>query len=299
MTKAIYIPFMVGLFLAACKPNQPERPTGPKKIDPQEPRPSRVQSDNSSSGLSLYVSHCQSCHGAAQVSSVAGASVSEIKSALANQSAMKALKSKVSNEDIQKIAEAIASNSPKSDSSSNRQPTLDTEADTEADIDIGSDINPKGQSTQIQQTQSLSGIELYDSNCSSCHNSLAQSTKKGRTALAIENAISSQSQMKNLEQKLTESEVELIAAALVTSSSTSGPTQPLSAATQQNLGSSLYTKHCQSCHGALGLSSKTGRTATQITNAIQSQPNMASLKGVLSAQEISDIAQALASVLLE
>lgn len=58
-------------------------------------------------------------------------------------------------------------------------------------------------------------------------------------------------------------------------------------------GVALYSTHCAACHGFLGNSTKIGRTNSQITSAINSQPSMASLKNVLSDGQITSIAAAL------
>lgn len=56
-------------------------------------------------------------------------------------------------------------------------------------------------------------------------------------------------------------------------------------------GKVLYANNCSSCHGALVSSTKTNRTAQQITNAIATQTQMSAIK--LSADQVSAIAQAL------
>lgn len=60
-------------------------------------------------------------------------------------------------------------------------------------------------------------------------------------------------------------------------------------------GAQLYAQHCQNCHGVLASSQKIGATAQRITSAINTDvPLMASLRGQLSAAQITAIAQALA-----
>lgn len=54
----------------------------------------------------------------------------------------------------------------------------------------------------------------------------------------------------------------------------------------------LYSQHCASCHGILTSSSKRGRSATQIQNAINTRSQMMSLS-FLTPQQVSDIARAL------
>jgi cytochrome c5 len=57
-------------------------------------------------------------------------------------------------------------------------------------------------------------------------------------------------------------------------------------------GEQLYTTYCSSCHGDLANSTKKGRTAAQITSAIQLQPPMSSLN-TLTQDQIEAIADAL------
>ena len=59
----------------------------------------------------------------------------------------------------------------------------------------------------------LDGASLYDLNCSSCHEPLASSEKRGATAAQIREAIANVSRMQSL-SNLTSAEVEAIAAAL-------------------------------------------------------------------------------------
>jgi hypothetical protein len=58
-------------------------------------------------------------------------------------------------------------------------------------------------------------------------------------------------------------------------------------------GAALYAQNCAACHSALATSAKLGRTASQISAAIGSIPQMSTLKTLTSAQ-ISAIASALA-----
>lgn len=56
-------------------------------------------------------------------------------------------------------------------------------------------------------------------------------------------------------------------------------------------GKVLYANNCSSCHGALASSTKTNRTAQQITNAIATIPQMGAIK--LTSDQVVAIAQAL------
>lgn len=65
-------------------------------------------------------------------------------------------------------------------------------------------------------TSASSGEELYATNCETCHQPLAQSTKKNRSAMTIRNAIAGQAAMKFL-SFLTSEQIDLIAVALMPS----------------------------------------------------------------------------------
>ena len=61
-------------------------------------------------------------------------------------------------------------------------------------------------------------------------------------------------------------------------------------------GTILYNTYCASCHGVGTASSKKGRSATQITNAIGSVPTMMNLSNALTATQIQAIATYLGSI---
>jgi len=138
------------------------------------------------------------------------------------------------------------------------------------------------------QPGQVSGASLYDSNCSSCHNALATSTKLGRTAAQVQAAIGSVSAMSSL-SKLSAIDIQAIATALG-----AAPTPPPTPTPTPIDGAALYTSDCSSCHGALATSSKLGRTAAQIQAAIGSVGAMSSFSS-LSAAQVQAIAAALAS----
>jgi len=70
-------------------------------------------------------------------------------------------------------------------------------------------------------------------------------------------------------------------------------TVPVTATTKAIDGASLYATNCENCHGELASSTKKGSTAEKITNAILLVPSMASLKNVISPENIILIAKAL------
>jgi mono/diheme cytochrome c family protein len=67
------------------------------------------------------------------------------------------------------------------------------------------------QGAQVQSAGAL----LYDQNCASCHGSLANSAKRGRTAVQIQNAIISIPSMNYL-SNLNATQIQQIATALST-----------------------------------------------------------------------------------
>lgn len=63
-----------------------------------------------------------------------------------------------------------------------------------------------------EEDSKMEGVQLYASNCASCHGPLQKSQKLNNTAAQIKTAIANQPTMKNL--KLSDSQIEKIAAAL-------------------------------------------------------------------------------------
>jgi mono/diheme cytochrome c family protein len=130
----------------------------------------------------------------------------------------------------------------------------------------------------------VNGASLYAGNCSSCHGALADSSKKGATAAAIQAAIAANTGNMGSLSKLTALDIQAIATALAV---TTPPTTIDGAA--------LYASKCSSCHGALATSGKQGATATAIQSAINNnQGGMGSLSA-LTADQVAAIAAALAT----
>ncbi len=77
-----------------------------------------------------------------------------------------------------------------------------------------------------------------------------------------------------------------------TGSGSGGTTPPPAPQT----GTVLYNTYCSGCHGVGAASSKRGRTASQITNAINTVPNMMNLSNALNATQIQAIATYLGSI---
>jgi mono/diheme cytochrome c family protein len=162
--------------------------------------------------------------------------------------------------------------------------------------------NSAGGTTQnpTSTAQASQGASLYAAYCASCHGSLPNSNKLGRTAAQVKTAISSVNAMTSL-SSLTSAQIQAIADALANPSATSAtpasggstPSPTLaSTSTTSNQGASLYSTYCASCHGPLASSAKGGRTAAQITSAISGVGIMNSLSSLTTAQ-IQAIANAL------
>ena len=128
------------------------------------------------------------------------------------------------------------------------------------------------------------GSSLYQQYWSSCHGALASSSKAGATAVRIQNGIDTEPQMSSL-NFLTAVQVQDIADALsgVTGGGGTGGTD----------GASLYQVNCETCHGALGNSTKGGSSASQIQNAINNDTGGMGVLSSLTPTEVQSIADAL------
>lgn len=135
-----------------------------------------------------------------------------------------------------------------------------------------------------QEEQQSGGIALYAANCSLCHNSLAESTKKGRNEEAITQAIALVPQMAALTH-LSAEDIRLIAEALADDDALKN--DPLLT------GAELYEQSCASCHGSLEFSQKKGATSESIKIAISQVTGMQFLTS-LTDEQIQSIAKALA-----
>lgn len=136
------------------------------------------------------------------------------------------------------------------------------------------------------------GQLLYETNCASCHGAFDSSAKAGATAQRINSAISANTGGMGALSSLSSQDVADIVTALGTVVVAPPPpgTPP---------GQTLYTTFCASCHGAFAESTKAGpaMTAQRIQAGIAANPTqMGALDTTLSAQDISDIATALAAL---
>jgi mono/diheme cytochrome c family protein len=106
----------------------------------------------SSDGAALYTNNCNSCHGALAGSGIAGATASQIQSAISNNSGGMGKFASFTTAQLQTIATALA--------------------------------------TTSTPPASSDGAALYTNNCSSCHSALANTSVGGASASEIRSAIS-------------------------------------------------------------------------------------------------------------
>jgi len=127
------------------------------------------------------------------------------------------------------------------------------------------------------------GPTLYANNCAICHGPLASSSKLNRSASQIQGAIDANIGGMDGLRRLTPTEVQAIADALVSGAPppTDGPT--------------LYANNCAACHGPLASSSKLNRSAGQIQGAIDANIGSMGYLSVLTPTEVQAIADALVS----
>ncbi|PNU20039.1 hypothetical protein C2E25_09640 [Geothermobacter hydrogeniphilus] len=198
-------------------------------------------------GIALYNNECAGCHGNLANTSKPGRTAADIQGAIdANRGGMGYL-SNLTAAEIQAIADALPA----------------PPAPTPGPVD---------------------GAALYGSNCAGCHGSLAGTSKPGRTATDIQNAIDGNTGGMGFLATLTATEVQAIADAL--------PAPPAPAPGPVD-GAALYGSNCAGCHGSLASTSKPGRTATDIQNAIDGNTGGMGFLATLTATEVQAIADAL------
>jgi len=140
--------------------------------------------------------------------------------------------------------------------------------------------------TRGSMPTTLDGLTLYSENCSGCHGAIDATTKPGRTAAEIQDAINNNTGgMRNL-VPLSPAELQAIADTLQAVS----PPPPSPAAPD---GSTLYQDNCSGCHGPLEESTKAGRTAADISSAISGNVGGMGYLSTLTAGGIQAIANVL------
>ena len=162
-----------------------DHPEQDKKDDEaRSPRPNQLD------GLALYESHCLSCHGNIDESSVDEPNLSAIKAAFLSIDLMRMSGISLTDAELDAIAFAIQ------------------KARGEIPEEGG---DPEFDPTPVD-TDQASGFELYQKNCQACHGMLEESTVKSRPASAIRNALAEVGQMSAI--KLSDRQIEAIATVL-------------------------------------------------------------------------------------
>jgi mono/diheme cytochrome c family protein len=198
-------------------------------------------------GETLYRTYCSACHGAFATSSKAGATVSRINTAVAaNTGGMAFVSTSLTPAQLLDIETALGT---------------------------------------LTVPVIMDGATLYATNCSGCHNPLADSTKKGLTlarfnAATANNSVTSMGYLASL---LSVDQVNAIIGVM--------PPLPVD-------GAGLYTTNCASCHGPLSASAKAGPTMTvgRIQAGITANAGMAGSVASLTVSQLTLIANTLAAL---
>ncbi|MDH5407399.1 MAG: c-type cytochrome, partial [Gammaproteobacteria bacterium] len=129
----------------------------------------------------------------------------------------------------------------------------------------------------------LNGLELYNTNCASCHGA-APGTKAGRSFAQIKSAIGVVQAMASI--SLTDAEIQAVSDAIANNGGGGGG--------QASDGEGLYNSYCASCHGVGGEGgveeAVTGETADSIKDAINGEADMNYLTALITDAEIDLIA---------
>lgn len=133
------------------------------------------------------------------------------------------------------------------------------------------------------------GAALYAANCSGCHGALATSSKTGVTLARLQNAVTNDTGGMGFLSSLTAAEQQ----AIVTALNPGSPAPGTGTGTTTTDGAALYAANCAGCHGVLASSTKTGRSSTQIQNAINGNTGGMGFLSPLTPTQVSAIATAL------
>jgi mono/diheme cytochrome c family protein len=268
-------------------------------------------------GQTLYVNYCESCHTPFANSDRAGATVARINGAIAANTGSMSSLNRLTVAQITDIAAALATVTPPTPAASTGETlyrtycaachgafaTSSKAGATVSRINTAVAANTGGMAfvtTSLTQAQLLDietalgtltvpvimdGATLYATNCSGCHNPLADSTKKGLTlarfnAATANNGVTSMGYLASL---LSVAQVNAIIGVM--------PPLPVD-------GAGLYTTNCASCHGPLTASGKAGPTMTvgRIQAGIAANAGMAGFATSLTVSQLTLISNELAAL---
>lgn len=154
--------------------------------------PSESDILNTSSGLQLYKTYCESCHLPIESNNINNSNSEGIKKALIEINVMN------SNEDLKKLNDEAIKNISEVLSSNKKPPS------------------PPAKEEKIEEN---GGILLYATYCEQCHSPLLESKVKEATASSIKSAIENVTVMNSL-RSLSDTEIQEISASLTQNSDT-------------------------------------------------------------------------------
>jgi len=271
-------------------------------------------------GATVYSNSCASCHGALASTSIQGRTASSIQSAIDQNIGNMGFLSTLTTEEVQAVADVLPTATPVDPTqpvdgtalytsecagchgtlaNTNKPGRTATDIQSAIDQNVGNmgflstltseevqaiaDVLPAA--PPVDPTQPVDGAALYATSCASCHGTLANTNKPGRTATAIQTAIDQNVGNMGFLSTLTTEEVQAIADVLPAAPPVD-PTQPVD-------GAALYSTSCASCHGTLANTNKPGRTATAIQTAIDQNVGNMGFLSTLTTEEVQAIADAL------
>ncbi len=271
-------------------------------------------------GTTVYSNSCASCHGALASTSIQGRTASSIQSAIDQNIGNMGFLSTLTTEEVQAVADVLPTATPVDPTqpvdgtalytsecagchgtlaNTNKPGRTATAIQSAIDQNVGNmgflstltteevqaiaDVLPAA--PPVDPTQPVDGAALYSTSCASCHGTLANTNKPGRTATAIQSAIDQNVGNMGFLSTLTTEEVQAIADVLPAAPPVD-PTQPVD-------GAALYSTSCASCHGTLADTNKPGRTATDIQSAIDQNVGNMGFLSTLTTEEVQAIADVL------